>query len=179
MTKTARIYGTSLYDLAVEEGLEEQLLEEIQALRVLFWENPDYLKLLQEPSIAKEERLGLIDQSLGGQVQHYLVNFVKLLCERGILREFAGCCEEYTRRYDVSHDIVSAMVTSAVELSEQQKNALHDKLEQISHKTVRMQTRVDAGVIGGLRVELDGKLLDGTVSSRLNGISRKLNDINV
>ena len=177
MTKTARLYGDSLYDLALEEGLDTKMLEEVEAVREFFRENPEYLKLLQEPSIAKEERIGLIDQAFKGQVEPYLVNFVKLLCERGLLIEYAGCAEEYLRRYDQDHGIVSAVVTSVLPLTKEQESALHAKLEQISKKTVRLTARTDPSLIGGLRVELDGKLMDGTVKERLSGISRRISEI--
>ena len=177
MTNTARLYGGSLYDLAAEEGILDELMEQTTELRQVFRENPDYLQLLSEPSIAKNERLGLIDQAFGGQLQKYLVNFVKLLCERGLLWEYAGCCEEFARRYDVDHNIARAEVTSAVALTEQQTEALTRKLEKISGKNIRLTARTDPSVLAGLRVELEGKLLDGTVQGRLSGISRSLGQI--
>ena len=51
MTKTAKIYGDSLYDLAAEEKLTEEILPQMEQVAVLFKENPDYLTLLSEPSI--------------------------------------------------------------------------------------------------------------------------------
>ena len=102
---------------------------------------------------------------------------VKLLCERSILAEFAGCCEEFTRRYNVDHNIAEAVVTSAAGLSEDQLSALKAKLEKISGKQISLIQRVDSSVLGGLRVELEGKQLDGTVQGRLSGISRKLNEV--
>ena len=177
MTNTARLYGGSLYDLAAEEGILDELMEQTAELRQVFRENPDYVQLLSEPSIAKKERLGLIDQAFGGQLQKYLVNFLKLLCERGLLGEYAGCCEEYARRYDVDHNIARAEVTSAVPLTPQQTEALTRKLEKISGKNIRLTARTDPSVLAGLRVELEGKLLDGTVQGRLGGISRSLGQI--
>ena len=61
MTQTARIYGGSLYDLAVEEKLTETILEQMEEVRTLFWDNPDYVRLLSEPSIPKGERTKLIE----------------------------------------------------------------------------------------------------------------------
>ena len=46
MTQTARVYGGSLYELAVEENLVETIGEQMEEIRRLFWENPDYMKLL-------------------------------------------------------------------------------------------------------------------------------------
>lgn len=177
MTQTARIYGGSLYDLAAEEQLTDTLLEQMQDIRQIFRENPDYLRLLMEPSIPKEERNGLIEEAFGSNAERYLVNFIKLLCERNILMEYAGCCEEFTRRYHVDHNIAEAVVTSAVALNEGQMKALKEKLEKLSGKQVSLVQRRDPSVVAGIRVELEGKQIDGTVQGRMSELSRKLNEI--
>ncbi len=99
MTETARVYGGSLYELAQEEHLEEEILSEMKEIRALFRENPEYPRLLSEPSIPRKERIGLIDAAFGSQAEPYLVNFIKLLCEKNLLREFGGCQEAFQRRY--------------------------------------------------------------------------------
>ena len=62
MTKTARVYGGSLYDLAAEEKLDGQIMEQMIAIRQIFRENPGYLKLLGEPAIPEDERLKMIEE---------------------------------------------------------------------------------------------------------------------
>ncbi|MBR2528448.1 MAG: ATP synthase F1 subunit delta [Blautia sp.] len=176
MTGIARLYGGSLYELAAEEQLSDIIKEELEQIRKLFWENPDYSRLLSEPSIPLETRLGLIDQAFGEGAQRYVVNFMKLLCEKGLLREFAGSCDEFTRRYHEDHNIAVATVTSAVPLNENQLSALKEKLEKISQKRVSLITKTDSSVVAGLRVEFEGKQLDGTVAGRIAGISRKLEE---
>lgn len=177
MTQTARLYGGSLYDLAAEEQLTGAVMEQMKEVRQLFRENPDYLRLLGEPSIPVKERTGLIEDAFGAQAERYLVNFLKLLCERNLLGDFAGCCEEFIRRYNADHHIAEAIVTSAVALSESQMEALKAKLEKLSGKQVSLTQKTDASVVAGLRVEIEGKQLDGTVQGRLAGISRKLNEV--
>jgi F-type H+-transporting ATPase subunit delta len=177
MTKTARLYGGSLYELAAEEQLTDAMLEQVQEIRQIFRENPEYVRLLQEPSVPIKERTGLIETAFGTQAERYLVNFLKLLCERGILGEYAGCCEEFVQRYNADHNIAEAVVTSAVELTEEQAAALTERLRQISGKKISLTRKTDPSILGGLRVELEGKQLDGTVQSRLSGISRKLNEV--
>ena len=90
MTETARMYGGSLYDLAAEEGLEARILGELDEAVALFKANPDYLHLLSTPSIPKKERCGLLDEALRDQVHLYVLNFLKILCEKGTLREQIG-----------------------------------------------------------------------------------------
>ena len=77
MTETARIYGGSLYDLAAEENLTSEILGQMEQIRTLLRENPEYERLLSEPSIPQTERTGMIEAAFGGQAQRYLVNFMK------------------------------------------------------------------------------------------------------
>lgn len=176
MTQRAVIYGSSLYDLAKEENLAEVIWEEMNAVRQIMRENPDYMSLLSNASLSKQERIGLLQEALGEQVQKYLLNFLKLLCERDLLGEFGGCCEEYRKRYYQDHNMVEAIITSAVALTEEQLQALQKKLQASTGKTVVPVQKVDAGLMGGIRVEMEGKMLDGSVRERLQGLSRKLNE---
>ena len=105
------------------------------------------------------------------------MNFLKLLCERNLLGEYAGCCEEFTRRYNVDHHIAEAVVTSAVTLTAEQMETLKARLEKMTGKQVSLIQKKDPSVVAGLRVEIEGKQLDGTVQSRLSGISKKLNEV--
>lgn len=176
MTDKARLYGGSMYDLAAEEGRSGEILTQMETARELFRENPEYIRLLQEPSIALATRLGLIDEAFAGGCDRYLVNFIKLLCERNLLNEFASCTEEYIHRYHIDNGISEARVISAVPLEEAQKEALKAKLEKMSGHTVQLTVSIDPTLLAGVRVELDGKELDGSVKSRLAAVSRRLNE---
>ena len=176
MTERAGIYGGSLYDLAAEENLTDTIKDQLQGLKAIFRENPEYLRLLSEPAIKKAERLDLIDKAFGGSCEKYLINFIKLLCERGLLGEFEGCCDTFVKRYNVDHNIAEAVVTSAVKLSDEQLKALKAKLEARSGKSVSLIQKLDPKVLAGIKVELEGVQLDGTVSGRLSGIGRKLDE---
>lgn len=177
MTQIARIYGGSFYELAAEEGLTELLLEQMQEVNGLFLQYPDYLKLLSQPSVSKAERRKLLEQTFGNEVEKYLLNFLKLLCDRGFLGEFEGCCREFEQRYNKAHNIAAAKVTSAVALREEQKNALKKALEERSGKRVQLVCQVDPLVLAGVKVEMDGKMLDGTVKRNLADFSKKINEL--
>ncbi len=177
MTERARVYGGSLYDLAAEENLTDVIMNQLIDVKQLFRENPDYLKLLSEPAIKKNERLDLIEKAFGASAERYLVSFLKLLCERNFLNEFEGCCDTFRKRYNADHNIADAVVISAVALTNQQLEALKVKLATISGKKVALEQRIDKSVLAGIKVELEGKQLDGTVAGRLTGMSRQLNEI--
>ena len=174
MTETAKMYGGSLYDLAAEEGLEPRILGELDEVQQLLKQNPDYLRLLSTPSIPKKERCGLLDEALRGQVHLYVLNFLKILCEKGSLRELSGCTRAYRIRYNQAHGILEATAISAVPLTEQQRAALLAKLESLTGKTIDLKTKVDAKVLGGIRLDIEGTELDGTVQNRLASLRRDI-----
>ena len=179
MTDRARLYGGSLYDLSLEEGLSQEILEEMTVLRTAFAENPEYLSLLSDPSVSLEERLGLIESAFGQSVQRYLVSFIKLLCERGYLLDFADCHKEFLKRYNADNGIAEAVVTSAIALSEEQKKALKEKLESTSGKKVSLTFHVDPRVLAGVKVEMEGRELDGTAAGHMAGLSKKLQTLTI
>lgn len=176
MTERAGVYGGSLYDLAAEENLTEPIMKDMFEIRTLFRDNQDYLRLLAEPSIKKDERLDMIEKAFGSACERYLVNFIKLLCERGMLGEYEGCCEAYKKRFNADHNIAEAVVTSAVALSSEQLNKLSTKLEQMSGKKISIIQKLDSKVLAGIKVELEGKMLDGTISGRMSTMQRKLSE---
>ena len=170
MTETAKMYGGSLYDLAAEEGLETRILGELDEVQQLLKQNPDYLRLLSTPSIPKKERCGLLDEALRGQVHLYVLNFLKILCEKGTLRELSGCARAYRIRYNQAHGILEATATTAVAMTEQQAKSLHEKLEKVTGKHIDLKTKVEPAVLGGIRLDIEGTELDGTVRNRLAGL---------
>ena len=173
------MYGGSLYDLAAEEGLESRILEELDAAAALLRDDPEYLHLLSIPSIPKKERCGLLDQALRGQVHPYVLNFLKILCEKGTLRELPGCARAYRVRYNQAHGILEAVAVSAVPMTEQQTARLHEKLEAVTGRQIDLKTKVDPAVLGGIRLDLEGTELDGTVKNRLASLRRSIATITV
>ena len=131
-TDVAKVYGGALYDLAAEEGLEDELLTQQQTLTRVLAAEPQWLRLLAIPSIPKPERTALLDEALTG-VHPYLVNFSKILCERESIGELPACFKEYRRRYNKAHGILTAVATAAVPMTEEQKARLtYDNILRLS-----------------------------------------------
>lgn len=167
MTPVGKMYGGSLYDLARSEELEGRLLEELETVCTLMAQQEDYLRLLSTPNIPKQERCGLIQEAFGAQVHPYLINFMKILCENGTLGQLKDCAQEFRRRYNLDQGILEAKAITALPLTPDQEKALTRKLEEITGKKVQLTSQVDPRVLGGIRLEMDGVQLDGTVESRL------------
>jgi F-type H+-transporting ATPase subunit delta len=99
---------------------------------------------------------------------------VHLLVERDRVPLLPAITEAYTLAWNEARGVVEAAVVSAVELDAPQKRALRDALQEATGKSVELKTKVDASVLGGLRVTLDGRTLDGTVAAQLRALRRRL-----
>ncbi len=174
MSKAGDLYGQSLYDLAVEENLSDDILGEMESVKDIFKENPDYITLLSEPSVPKVKRLELVDESLGSSLSPYHMNFIKILIEKGLLREYTACYKRFRKSYNEDHGIAEALVTTAVSLDDKQLTLLKEKLEKISGKTILLKQKTDPGILGGVRVDLEGQLFDGSVKGRLSELRKIL-----
>lgn len=176
MTQTAQNYADALYELAADEGLSQRLFDELELVRGLFDANGEYVRLLSAPNLPKAERLAALDGAFGGRVHPYLLSFLKLLCERGHLRELDSCALRYRRRYNADQGILEAVAVTAVPLRPELAKKLTARLSGLTGKRVSLRNRVDPAVLGGIRLEYDGQALDGTVQSRLRGIEKTLSD---
>ena len=168
MTELAREYGEGLYDLAQDEQLTDELLSQADTLLTVFREQPDFLRLLSNRALGVHERLGILDGTLRGQVHPYMLNFLKLLLQRDALHEFGGCVAVYRAHYDEDHRRVNATVTTAVPLKDDQRRALLQRLKEMSGRDVVLTEKVDASVVGGVLLEMDGKRWDSTLRKRLS-----------
>lgn len=174
MTQTARNFGGALYELAREEALSDQILQELENLHQAFAAEPDYLRLLSTPAIGKQERCQIVDNSFRGKLQPYVLNFLKLLTEKGHIREFGDCCTAYRERYNEEHGIVPVQAVTCKPMTPEQKRRLTEKLSQVTGKTVYLSCKTDEACLGGVRLDFDGKRLDGTIRHRLEDIRRLL-----
>ena len=176
MTEVGVIYGGALYDLAAAENLVDAVGGQIYALSDGFASEPAFAKLLSSHSLSKEERCKILDDSFAGKVHPYVLNFMKILTEKGYVRHFSDCCAQYRIRYNVDHNILPVTAVTAVALSEDQAARLAQKLEAQTGKTIELTNRIDPEVLGGVRLDFDGKCVDDTVSHRLDSIRSLLNN---
>ena len=174
MTQAANTYAQALYDLAKEEGLGGRILEELSVLQNVFTENPQYSKLLSAPDLPKQERCGILDEAFRGKVHPYVLNFMKILTEKGYIRQFPDCCRAFCGLYNEDNGILVVRAVSAVALTQAQKQKLTAKLEAITGKKIDLQCSVDAAQLGGLRLNYDGLQVDGTVKTKLDAIGKLL-----
>ena len=174
MTQVGNVYGTALYTLAHEEQLTGNLLEELSVLSQCFRENPDFIRLLSSPNLPKQERCQILDDSFRGNVHAYVLNFMKILTEKSYMKHFYDCIKTYEDLYNRDNGILPVTAITAIAMSEDQAEKLAGKLSRATEKQVKLRNLVDPSVLGGVRLDYDGKRLDDTVSHRMDAITKAL-----
>ena len=168
------MYAQALYDLAGQEQLTEQIATQLQALEQGIAAEPQFLRLLSAPNVSKQERCSVLDQSFRDQVHPYVLNFLKLLTEKGYARHFPDCCKAYEDLYNEENGILPVTVFTPTALTDGQSGRLTEKLRELTGKQILLKTRLDPQCLGGIRLVYDGRQVDGTVKSRLETVGKLL-----
>ena len=161
--------------LAREENLIDEFYEGLKLVEDVFVETPEYLQFLATPSIPKNERTAALAAAFEGKVNARILSFLQLMCEQGKAEQFFDSAEEFYRLREWAAGTVVAVVKSVVSLTETQKTDLIKVLEKRTGKKVSLNCVIDNTLLGGIAVELDGQLLDGSVKSNLKRAREVIN----
>ena len=171
-TAAARRYAKAVFELAEQEGQVDEWGRRLAALRQSMSE-PEVAAVLTNPTIATEERMTLISAA-PHVFDPEATNLAKLLIESNRVRDIGAIEEEFQRLADNAAGRVRATVTTAVELTERDRDRVEDELSKRLGKQIRMQVVVDPRILGGLKLQYGDRLVDASVSTRLQQLRRRL-----
>ena len=172
----AKEYGKALFLLAQEEGTTDVVAEDLKTVQKLLRENPRYVKLLDTPALAKEEKLRLIDRAFSS-LHETVLNLTKILCEKHSVYQFSRVADSYAVLCDEARGIERVEVLTAVAMTQQQISALTARLCRLTGKTVIIKNTVSPEILGGVVLRYAGKQLDGSLKARLEGFEKSLKEI--
>lgn len=168
-------YGEALFELAVEEGKEDELLDEITQLKMLLIENPDFGKLMNHPKVLKEEKLKVLKEVFENRTSKELLGFLHLVVSKDRYGEIDAILDYFIDEVKALKGIGIAYVTTAFDLSEAKKKEIEEKLlSTTSFKKMEMHYQVDEDLIGGLVIRIGDRVVDSSVKSKLSGLQREL-----
>ena len=175
MTTTSREYAEALFELAVQGGVTKETSEGLETVVSALLQQPDYRALLASPAIGKEERLAALDTAFRGKIPEILLAILRMMVSRGHVSALTGMARDYEELARGYRGESVAVVTSAVPLKEAETVALRAKLEKKLGRQVILQCRVDPALIGGVRVDVDGRVIDGSIRNKLEEIKEVMN----
>ncbi|MEV4555981.1 F0F1 ATP synthase subunit delta [Kitasatospora sp. NPDC049285] len=129
---------------------------------------------LTEPKADAAAKAGLVRKLLGGRANAGTVRLVTSLVTNPRGRSLEGGLESYSKLAASRRGRVVALVTSAVPLSDRQKERLSAALAGVYGRQVHLNIDVDPEVVGGIRVQIGDEVIDGTVATRLEGARQGL-----
>ena len=168
-------YGEALFELAVEEGREEEFLSEVAQLKSLLDENPDFGKLMNHPKILKEEKLKVLEEVFGGRISKELLGFLHLVVSKDRYGDIDAILDFFISEVKKLKGIGIAYVTTAADLNEAKRKEVEAKLlSTTSFQKMEMHYQVDEDLIGGMIIRIGDRVVDSSVRTKLFELQREL-----
>lgn len=171
----SKTYGEALFELAVEEGKEEELLGEIMTLKEILSDNPDFARLMNHPKVLKEEKLEVLNKVFNGRVSDELTGFLQLVVTKDRYGEIDSILDYFVGEVKKLKGIGVAYVSTAAELTDLKKKEIEEKLLTTTHfKKMEMHYGVDEDLIGGMVIRIGDRVVDSSIKTKLFEMKRQL-----
>ena len=178
----ARPYADALFELVATSG-DHGVWSDALALAGPIMEDGQVARFLSNPSLTGEQRLEFLTglfAATGGDDCVFAggnergTNFLKLLQEYGRVNVLPEISEHFDALKADVENTVDVTVTSAVALSDTQKQAISEALKKRLGREIRLQTKLDENLIGGAIISAGDVVIDGSLRARLEGLSSAL-----
>jgi len=170
----SRRYTKALFQLACEAGQEEKIDQELESFLGAYTDS-ELQKVLTNPAFGIDSRKRtLIEVSNRLQLSILAIHFLLLLLERDRLSYLASIATLYHRLLNETKGRMEAKVISPGSLEAVMVDRLRDLLHRISGKEIVLQQETDPSLIGGVLVEFESKVYDGSVRTQLEKMKQRI-----
>ena len=177
--RAARRYARALFQTVLKGEQLDTVAENLDAISQAAKSTPVFMNVLHHPHVTRERKKELLRKIFEGRVQPVVEHFLLLLVEKdrasilpNVAAQFRELLDEYRREID-------AEAVSAVPLTSAQTENLRSRLQAATGYKIRLQTRVDDAILGGLLVHVGDKLYDGSLAAQLQRIEEQLRQVKV
>lgn len=164
-------YVNALVGLDLKGLTLKQIQAEISTFALLYRQSSDLRSLLENPFFSREQRKAVVKvlaQRLGVSV--VCRNFLNLLIDKKRTSLLPDIAQGLERHIDAQAGVARARVRTVTPLDTLQLNALASALSKLRGQPVKVTTSTDPTLLGGVVVEMDGRVYDGSVKKRLSSI---------
>jgi F-type H+-transporting ATPase subunit delta len=171
MASMAGRYAAALFELAKDQKQLEQVESDLVSLQAMLDSSADLRRLVLSPVITAEDQAKALGAVLGkAGISGLTANFIKLIAKNRRLFAAADMMKAFRALVARERGEVSAEVASAHALSPEQMQLLSDTLRTSIGKNVRIDTRVDPNLLGGLVVKVGSRMIDSSLRTKLNNL---------
>lgn len=177
LNRIAARYAKSIIDLAKETGKLETVKKDME----LFSEaigNRDLFLMIKSPIIKGDKKISIFKAIFGGKVDELTSSFFDIVIRKGREELLPNIASAFNTQYNEMHNITSAEVVTATEISEALLSEIKSKISAlgVSAENVILKKKVDPSLIGGFILQVGDKLIDASVKSNLAKLRKELVD---
>jgi F-type H+-transporting ATPase subunit delta len=178
MASVVGTYARAFSDVILTKGNlldPARILEELHGFEALLKESDQLRHVLENPSIPADRKLAVLDAIAMRLVTTRQVrNFVAVLIDHRRLPLFSEILKQLAQELDERQGFAEAQVSSARQLSDQEKQTLEAEIAKMTGKRVRARYEQDATLLGGAVVQVGSTIYDGSVKGQLERIREQL-----
>jgi F-type H+-transporting ATPase subunit delta len=164
----AGTYARVLFDLATAADSVDATGEGISSVAETVRGHMDLRDALTDTQVAAEKKRDVLRDIFGEQVSPETLAIVTLAVDRGHTESLGQIATEFAEIAEKERGIIVAEVTTAVALDDATRESIIKKLSAALDRPVTLRERVDSSIVGGIVIEVAGRVLDGSLSSQLD-----------
>ena len=169
----ARPYAEAVFKLADSQGALAKWLEMLAELAAVA-SDERIRAAIKDPGLTDARVAGLFISTLSGRLTADAENLVRVLAENGRLELLADMRRQYEALKNEREGVVEADVYSAFDLTETQVADLVQRLEKKTGRKVKARVAIDKELIGGVKIVLGDKVIDGSARAQLGALENAL-----
>src|SRR5690625_2979865 len=170
----AKRYADALFQLAEENNLTSEFVSELDVVETVFEQNESLAPLLASPDVKTTDKLALIDTAFNS-IHVFIKNEFKMMVERNRSNVILQMIQEFKNLYNEKNSIAHAVVTSVRSLSADELSNVEETFKKLLNKSALIiENKVDASLLGGIRIRVGNTIYDGTLSNKLRRIEQNL-----
>lgn len=167
-------YGSALYQAARELNKEKQLLDEAQELIGLLKETPDLQAFLDNPTISPKNKKTVIQEIFQGRICDELLNLLYILLDKRRTRNLTSIIKTYKKLMDKEHGVSVGKIFSVQPLSDTRLKEFEEETSKLLKCRVSLVNEMDQSLIGGVKIFVEGKVLDASLKTRLQDLGNSI-----
>jgi F-type H+-transporting ATPase subunit delta len=173
LSTAQRIYARALFEAAQAEGKLDLVHGQVRELAEAASSVDELRLLLENPEVDSRVKEDVLAQVASG-ADELVVNFAKLLAEKGRSAELADVADELDALVAAEQRVLDVELTTAHELSDDEFQRILQQIESASGRTVQAARKVDPDLIGGIVLQAGSMRLDASVRGRLERLRHEL-----
>jgi F-type H+-transporting ATPase subunit delta len=179
LSLVAERYASALFDLATEQGRVAEVSAALRGFKQLFDESAEFRTLVSSPVFTAAEQTKALDATFAAaRVSGLTANFLRLVATKRRLFALPAIIEAFARLEDAASGVTRAQAIVAKPLTAAEESSLRDALAFVSGgKTVNLDVRTDASIIGGVVVKLGSRMVDASIRTKLNSIRTRMKEV--